>query len=86
VPAAGVFFAFKMNVAHHLLLVLLVPDKRGLQSGGGGRGLAAASLASPFAPLNSVLPMVTLTLLTGLFWMRRAPRQHPAPKRWGRVW
>ena len=28
----ALFLAFKMNVARHLLLVLLIPDKRGLRN------------------------------------------------------
>ena len=59
----AVFFAFKMNVARHLLLVLLVPDKRGLRNVAAAGGLAAATLASPFASLNSVLPIVTVALI-----------------------
>jgi hypothetical protein len=80
VPAA-VFFAFKMNVARHLLLVLLVPDKRGVRNLAAAGGLAAATLASPFAPLNSVLPMVTLALLGGLLWMQRTHRPPPGSSR-----
>ena len=45
VPVA-LFLAFKMNVARHLLLVLLVPDKRGLRNVAAAAGLALHSLAA----------------------------------------
>ena len=45
VPIA-LFLAFKMNVARHLLLVLLVPDKRGLRNVAAGVGAGAAHAAA----------------------------------------
>jgi hypothetical protein len=53
-----------MNVARHLLIVLLVPDKRGI------RNIAAAvGLAVPVVfglPFNASLGFATLVLVTGL--------------------
>ena len=63
VPFA-MLLALKMNVARHLLIVLLVPDKRGI------RNLAAAiGLAVPVTfgvPLNASLGFTALVLVTGL--------------------
>ena len=61
--------ALKMNVARHLLIVLLVPDKRGV------RNLAAAvGLAVPVIfgrPVNSSLGFAVLVLVTGLTYYLR---------------
>lgn len=65
VPMA-LFLAFKMNVARHLLLVLLVPDKRGLRNVAAAAGLALHALAPAAIPLNSTLPLVTAILVAGL--------------------
>jgi hypothetical protein len=68
VPFA-LLLALKMNVARHLLIVLLVPDKRGI------RNLAAAiGLAVPVIfglPVNSSLGFAALVLVTGLTYYLR---------------
>jgi len=68
VPLA-LLLALKMNVARHLLIVLLVPDKRGV------RNLAAAvGLAVPVIfgrPVNSSLGFAVLVLVTGLTYYLR---------------
>ena len=68
VPFA-LLLALKMNVARHLLIVLLVPDKRGI------RNLAAAvGLAVPVIfglPVNSSLGFTALVLVTGLTYYLR---------------
>jgi hypothetical protein len=60
----SLLLALKMNVARHLLIVLLVPDKRGI------RNIAAAvGLAVPVVfglPFNASLGFATLVLVTGL--------------------
>jgi len=65
VPVA-LFFAFKMNVARHLLLVLLVPDKRGLRNVAAGVAMAAHYAWPSVVPVNSALPIATAILVTGL--------------------
>ncbi len=78
VPAA-LFLAFKMNVARHLLLVLLVPDKRGVRNVAAGLGMAAHYLLPSVVLLNSVLPIATIILLVGLLGQFRqlTPRNPP---------
>jgi hypothetical protein len=60
----SLLIALKMNVARHLLIVLLVPDKRGI------RNIAAAvGLVVPVVfglPFNASLGFATLVLVTGL--------------------
>jgi hypothetical protein len=59
VPFA-LFLAFKMNVARHLMIVLLVPDKRGVRS-----AAAAVALAVPVVfrtSFNASLPVATVLL------------------------
>jgi hypothetical protein len=67
VPVA-LFFAFKLNAARHLLLVLLVPDRRAMRNVAAAIGLGIATLAAPAVPLNTVLPVVTAVLLATLYW------------------
>jgi hypothetical protein len=69
VPMA-LFLAFKMNVARHLLLVLLVPDKRGLRNVAVAVPLALHALFPSTVLLNSTLPMATAILAAGLLWGR----------------
>jgi len=70
VPVA-LFFAFKLNAARHLLLVLLVPDRRAMRNVAAALGLGIAAVAAPVVPLNAVLPVVTAVLLATLFWHGR---------------
>ncbi len=65
VPVA-LFLAFKMNVARHLLLILLVPDKRGLRNVAVALGLAVHALLPSLVGVNAVLPMVTGMLVIGI--------------------
>jgi hypothetical protein len=68
VPVA-LFLAFKMNAARHLLLVLLVPDKRGVRNVAVGVGMVLHYLAPSLVPVNAVLPVVTVVLVVGLWGM-----------------
>jgi hypothetical protein len=70
VPAA-LFFAFKLNAVRHLLIVLLVPDRRAMRNVAAAAGLGIAALAGPAVPLNAVLPVVTAILLMTLSWHGR---------------
>jgi len=72
VPLA-LFFAFKMNAVRHLLLVLLVPDKRVVRNLAAGVGLAIYTLLSSSVPLNAMLPVVTAILVVGLIWLQKTP-------------
>ena len=65
VPVA-LFFAFKMNVARHLLLVLLIPDKRGLRNVAVGVAMAAHYAWPSVVRVNSALPIAAAILLVGL--------------------
>ena len=65
VPVA-LFFAFKMNVARHLLLVLLVPDKRGLRNVAVGVAMAAHYAWPSLVRVNSALPIAAAILVIGL--------------------
>lgn len=59
----GLFIAFKMNVARHLLLVLLVPDKRGGRNIVAATGLALHALAPSLVRFNSTLPIMSVLLV-----------------------
>jgi hypothetical protein len=63
VPVA-LLMALKMNVARHLLLVLLVPDKRGLRNVAAAAGLLAPVVAP--LPFNASLAVATTVLAIGL--------------------
>jgi hypothetical protein len=60
VPFA-LFLAFKMNVARHLLIVLLLPDKRGLRSVVAGAALLPPAVL-PGVSINVSLSIATLLL------------------------
>jgi hypothetical protein len=64
VPFA-LFLGFKMNVARHLMIVLLVPDKRGLRTAAAAIGLAVPALLPGLVRFNAALP-VTSALLVGV--------------------
>jgi hypothetical protein len=65
VPVA-LFLAFKMNAARHLLLPLLVPDKRGTRNVAATVGLTLDMLGGAAISLNDTLPIMTVTLGVGL--------------------
>jgi hypothetical protein len=61
VPLA-MLLAFKMNVARHLLVVLLVPDKRALRTAAAAVSIAAYYLSFGLMRFNSTLPLCTALL------------------------
>jgi hypothetical protein len=63
VPLA-LLLALKMNVARHLLIVLLVPDKRAIRNLAAAIGLAVPAVFG--VPFNSSLAFAALTLVVGL--------------------
>jgi hypothetical protein len=63
VPLA-LLLALKMNVARHLLIVLLVPDKRGVRNVAAAAGLAVPLVTG--GPINSSLGFAVLALVLGL--------------------
>jgi hypothetical protein len=68
----GMFLAMKMNVPRHLLILLLVPDKRGVRN-----LIAAFALLPPVLFPNAVrfgaaLPIATVLLFGVLAWHLRA--------------
>ena len=65
VPFA-MLLGLKMNVARHLLIVLLVPDKRGIRNVAAAIGLAIPALFPSLVPLNSALLISTGVLCIGL--------------------
>jgi hypothetical protein len=58
----ALLLAFKMNVARHLLVVLLVPDKRGLRTAAAAISVAAYYLSFGLMRFNSTLPLCTALL------------------------
>jgi hypothetical protein len=68
VPFA-LLLALKMNVARHLLIVLLVPDKRGIRNIAAAAGLAVPAITG--GPINSSLGFVVATLVLGLTYYLR---------------
>jgi len=67
VPAA-LFLGLKMNAARHLVLPLLVPDKRGVRSVAAGVSLALPMLFPGVVRLNSALLVSTGLLVVGLVY------------------
>ena len=65
VPLA-MLLAFKMNVARHLLVVLLVPDKRALRTAAAAVSIAAYYLSFGLMRFNSTLPLCTALLFAVL--------------------
>jgi hypothetical protein len=65
VPFA-LLLAFKMNVARHLLIVLLLPDKRGVRNIAAAVGLAVPALLPGIVAFNSSLAIATVVLVLGL--------------------
>ena len=65
VPFA-LFLGLKMNAARHLLIVLLVPDKRGIRNIAAAVGLALPSLFPWLIRVNSALLISTAVLVIGL--------------------
>jgi len=63
VPFA-LLLALKMNVARHLLIVLLVPDKRGVRNVAAAVGLAVPVIFG--LPVNASLGFAAVVLATGL--------------------
>jgi hypothetical protein len=68
VPFA-LLLALKMNVARHLLIVLLVPDKRGIRNLAAAIGLAVPVIFG--TPVNSSLGFAILVLAAGLTYYLR---------------
>ncbi len=69
VPLA-ILLGFQMNVARHLLIALLVPDKRGIRNIAAAVGLALHALFPSIALLGSVLPITTGLLVLALILSR----------------
>jgi hypothetical protein len=63
VPFA-LLLALKMNVARHLLIVLLVPDKRGIRNIAAAAGLAVPAIFG--VSINASLGFAAIVLVTGL--------------------
>ncbi len=72
VPFA-LFLAFKMNVARHLLIVLLVPDKRGLRTLAAAVALLLPAIAPTVVRFNSALPIASALLVAVVAWYGRSP-------------
>lgn len=72
VPFA-LFLAFKMNVARHLLIVLLVPDKRGLRTLAAAVALLLPAVAPAVVRFNSALPIASALLVATVVWYVRSP-------------
>jgi hypothetical protein len=59
----AMFLAFKMNAARHLMIVLLVPDKRGIRSAVAAAALAVPVLLPGDVRFNASAPVATLLLI-----------------------
>jgi hypothetical protein len=74
IPIA-MLFAFKMNVARHLLVVLLVPDKRALRTAAAAVSVGAYYLSFGLMRFNSTLPIcVALLYAILIFELRKGSR------------
>jgi hypothetical protein len=65
----SLLLALKMNVARHLLIVLLIPDKRGIRNIAAAVGLTVPVIFG--VPFNASLGFAVLVLLTGLTYYLR---------------
>jgi len=72
VPFA-LFLGFKMNVARHLLIVLLVPDKRGLRTLVVAIALLVPAVLPGLVRFNSALPIAAVLLAGVLAWYLAQP-------------
>lgn len=70
VPLA-IFFAVKMNAARHLMIVLLVPDKRGLRNIAAAVALALNALLPEIVRFNSTMYIALAVLAAGLLMRLR---------------
>lgn len=70
VPFA-LFLGFKMNTARHLLIVLLIPDKRGLRSAALSLGLLAPVVLPGVVRFNSTLAITAVLLVAVLGYYLR---------------
>jgi hypothetical protein len=67
VPFA-LFLGLKMNAARHLLMVLLIPDKRGIRNVSAGIALLLPALFPTLIRTNSALLIATGLLIVGLIY------------------
>jgi hypothetical protein len=65
----SLLLALKMNVARHLLIVLLIPDKRGIRNIAAAVGLTVPVIFG--VPFNASLGFAVLVILTGLTYYLR---------------
>jgi hypothetical protein len=70
VPVA-MLLAFQLNVARHLFVVLLVPDKRARRSAAAAVSVAMYYLSFGVMRFNSTLPIVSALLYAILIWELR---------------
>ncbi len=68
----ALFLAFNVNAARHLLVALLVPDKRGVGTAIAAIGICAYALSGGRISINSVLPLMTVALYGRVLWQMRA--------------
>jgi hypothetical protein len=64
----GLFLGLKMNAARHLLLVLLIPDKRGVRNIAAGVSLWLPTLFPGLIAVNSALLICAALLIVGLVY------------------
>jgi hypothetical protein len=64
----GLFLGLKMNAARHLLMVLLVPDKRAIRNVAAGIGLLLPAVFPGIVRQNSALLISTGVLVIGLVY------------------
>jgi hypothetical protein len=76
VPFA-LFLALKMNVPRHLIVVLLVPDKRVVRNLAAAAALAATTFV-PGVRFGAATPVAAAVLVAGLAWHLRAARRATA--------
>jgi hypothetical protein len=75
---ASMFFAMKMNVPRHLIVALLIPDKRGLRNVAVALALALQTFLPGVVRPGSVLSILTVLLFGILFYYLREVRQRRA--------
>ena len=76
VPFA-IFLAFNVNAARHLLVALLIPDKRAIRTATAAIGICLYALSGGRISINSVLPLMTAILYGWVVWQLRSSHNSP---------
>jgi hypothetical protein len=83
VPFA-MFLGIKMNAARHVLIVLLVPDKRGFRNIAAAAAMALQTALPGFIRFGALLSIVNVFLFLALLWYLDQVGWHTVRQEWRR--